>query len=98
MDDGQYTVTVTVTDDDGGVGSGSFTVTVTNVAPTVWTASDVTGVEGSAVQFAATFSDPGVLDTHSALIDWGDGSTSAGVVSGTSLRSQISFPCGKARP
>ncbi len=35
------------------------------------------------VQFVATFSHPGVLDTHSAVIDWDDGATSAGVVSGT---------------
>ena len=93
-----YPVTLTVIDTAGSTASHTITVAITNVAPTVLTASDVTGVEGSAVQFVATFTDPGVLDTHSAVIDWGDGASSVGLLSGTSLRSQISFPCGKARP
>jgi len=91
-EDGDYPVTLTVIDTAGSTASHTITVTVTNVAPTVLTATDVTGVEGSAVQFVATFTDPGVLDTHSALIDWGDGATSVGMVSGSSLRPQISFP------
>jgi hypothetical protein len=82
-EDGDYPVTLTVLDTAGSTASHTITVTVTNVAPTVLTASDVTDVEGSAVQFAATFTDPGVLDGHSAVIDWGDGTTSVGVVSGT---------------
>jgi hypothetical protein len=76
-----YPVTLTVIDTAGSTASHTITVTITNVAPTVWTATDVTGVEGSVVQFAATFTDPGVLDTYSALIDWGDGASSAGLVS-----------------
>jgi PKD repeat protein len=90
-EDGDYPVTLTVIDTAGSTASHTITVTVTNVAPTVLTASDVTGVEGSAIQFVATFTDPGVFDTHSALIDWGDGTTSAGVLSGSSSRPQITL-------
>ena len=34
----------------------------------------------SPVSLAATFSDANALDTHTAVIDWGDSSTSAGIV------------------
>ena len=81
QDDGTYTVTVTVRDDDGGTGTASFTVTVNNAVPTVLTATDLSGMEGANLDFVATFSDAGVLDTHTAIVHWSDGSTTAGVVS-----------------
>jgi PKD repeat protein len=82
-DNGQYDVTVTVTDDDGGAGSDALHVTVRNVAPTVDAGNDQSGVdEGALVQLdPAAFTDPGTLDTHSAAIGWGDGTTAAGTVS-----------------
>lgn len=51
------------------------TVTVNNVAPTVTElAQDKTEVnEGEAVTVNVTFEDPGELDTHEVLVDWGDG-------------------------
>jgi len=74
-DNGVYTVVITVTDDDSGESSDSFTVTVVNVAPMVNAGSDQTSEEGSSVSLApASFSDPGTDDSHSATIDWGDGS------------------------
>ena len=79
-DDGQYTVDVTVTDDDGGVGTSSFLVTVRNVAPTVLTATNLNGAVGTRLDFTATFSDPGVFDTHTAIVQWGDGATSVAAV------------------
>jgi PKD domain/RTX calcium-binding nonapeptide repeat (4 copies)/Beta-propeller repeat len=36
--------------------------------------------EGDAVSIMATFSDPEVPDTHTATIDWGDGSITTGIV------------------
>jgi hypothetical protein len=74
-DNGIYTVTVTVTDDDGGgIGNDTFTVTVNNVAPTVNAGADQTVNDGDTVSLApATFNDKGTLDTHTATIDWGDG-------------------------
>jgi PKD repeat protein len=74
-DNGVYTVQVTVTDDDSGVGSDTLEVTVNNVAPVVDAGADQTVDEGDTVNLdPATFSDAGTGDTHTATIDWGDGS------------------------
>jgi PKD repeat protein len=81
-DNGVYTVTLTVTDDDGGVGVDAMTVSVENVAPTVEAGADQTADEGGTVTLnPATFNDKGTLDTHSAVIDWGDGASEARTVS-----------------
>src|SRR5262249_27075461 len=57
------TVTFRVTDKDGGVGSDTVVVTVNNVAPTANAGPDQTVNEGSTVNLAGTFSDPGTVDT-----------------------------------
>ena len=81
-DNGIYTVTLTVTDDDGDADWNTLTVTVNNVVPTVSAGTDKTIGEGSLVELDPVgFSDAGVLDTHSAIIDWGDGIVEVGVVS-----------------
>ncbi len=81
-DDGVYTLTVTVTDDDGGAGSDTATVTVNNVAPVVEAGPDQSATIGETVALApATFTDAGVQDTHTATINWGDGSSGVGGVS-----------------
>lgn len=91
-DNGIYTVTLTMTDDDGGVGIDTMQVTVNNVAPTVDTGPDVANYSGQTHQLTATFTDPGMLDTHTATIDWGDGSVEAGVVGvGTVTGSHVYF-------
>ncbi len=83
-DDAVYPVTVTVTDDDGSVGANTAIVTVMNVAPTVEAGPDQTVNEGDTVNLdPATFTDPGVLDTHTAVVDWGDGTSVAGSVDQT---------------
>ncbi len=71
---GTYTVTLTVTDDDGGVGSDTLSVTVQNVTPSVDAGPDQTLVEGDTATVTASFTDPGVTDTHTATVNWGDGS------------------------
>lgn len=74
-DDGVYSVVVTVEDDDSSSGGDTTLVTVRNVAPTVEAGADATIDEGGSFSLApATFNDKGTLDTHTASIDWGDGS------------------------
>ena len=75
VDDDVVTLTLTVTDDDGATDTATATVTVNNVAPTVEAGADQAVAEGDAVSLdPATFTDPGTADTHTATIDWGDGS------------------------
>ncbi len=72
-DDGDYEITVCVRDVDNDVtGCGPLLVEVINADPIVDAGPDqrVTGP----VQIAASYADPGILDTHTATIDWGDGS------------------------
>jgi hypothetical protein len=74
--EGQYRLTVTATDDDGGSTEQSEDHRVRNVAP----ADIVLGLsaavidEGDEVTLSGSFFDPGVLDTFTVVIDWGDGS------------------------
>jgi N-acetylneuraminic acid mutarotase len=84
-DEGSYTVAVTITDNQGAAQTATTTVTVANVAPTV---QPITGIPASvkvntAITPSATFTDPGTLDTHTAVWNWGDGTTSAGTVTET---------------
>jgi hypothetical protein len=73
-DDGVYTATVCVIDDDGASACDTFTVLVNNVAPTLTAGSDQAVGERQTVSLApATFNDLGTLDTHTATINWGDG-------------------------
>jgi hypothetical protein len=78
---GVYIVTVCVSD---GLASGCdrLTITVENVSLTVDAGPDQSADEGSVVDLAAAFNDNDTLDTHTATIDWGDGSPpEAGLVS-----------------
>ena len=68
-------VTVTAADANGGTDSCSFGLTVNNVAPSCGPITLATPVElGDSALLEASFTDPGVRDTHSATWDWGDGS------------------------
>lgn len=75
-DNGNYTVTVVVTDNQGNTGTTMTSVIVNNVTPTVDTISVTPNPThiNSSTSASASFTDPGVLDTHTATIDWGDGS------------------------
>jgi hypothetical protein len=76
VDSGRYIARLRVQDDDGGVSpEREMTVVVNNVAPDVIAIGAQTIDEGDGIDgVIATFTDPGVLDTQAATIDWGDGS------------------------
>ncbi|MCB1055579.1 MAG: choice-of-anchor A family protein, partial [Acidobacteria bacterium] len=73
QDDGVFEVQVCVEDDDGGVGCGSVSATVVNVAPVVNAGEDRLALIDGAYELSVPFTDPGQLDTHAAIIRWGDG-------------------------
>lgn len=72
-DNGFYLVKLRVTDNDNAASIDDAQVVVSNVAPTVEAGENLKAVVGTAVSLAnATFTDPGLKDTHTASIDWGD--------------------------
>ena len=77
---GDFMVALDVTDTAGSVSSDQVALVVENVPPSILSVSDITGTTNQIVQFDATFFDPGVNDTHTAVIDWGDGTTSDGTI------------------
>ncbi|HEX4905873.1 MAG TPA: hypothetical protein VFU93_10500 [Acidimicrobiales bacterium] len=71
-----YPVTVTVVDDDTAVGAAGFLVPVHNVAPSAL-ALDLAATtldEHGVAELSGSFNDPGTPDTHTVVVDWGDGS------------------------
>jgi uncharacterized membrane protein len=82
-DDGPYVVTLVVTDSVGQAASDTLLVTVTNVAPAVAAGPDQTADEGVPVNFNGSFTDPGILDTHTIEWEFGDGGTAAGTLTPT---------------
>ncbi len=65
----------------------NVTVTAVNDAPVVTAGSGQTTDEGSSVSVDATFTDvdQDISEVYTASINWGDGNTTAGVVSGNSV-------------
>ena len=81
VDDLETTATLTVTDPHEASDTDDAMVTVNNVAPTVQDGPDWTiDLDGEGIDIGAGFSDPGAADTHTATVDWGDGSTDDGTV------------------
>lgn len=77
-DNGNYPVSLTVTDSFGQSNTARSAIAVSNVPPTVTAPAALTADEGSTVApAAATFNDKGTLDTHTAIVNWGDGSAVA---------------------
>jgi Ca2+-binding RTX toxin-like protein len=72
-----YDITVTVTDDDTGAHSSFADVKVYNVAPvfsSLVNDAEVPGdvLPGEPVTISGTFADPGSVDVHAVIVDWGD--------------------------
>jgi len=77
-----HTIAVQVTDPGGLSATDGTTVEVLTVGPLVGPiTAPVDPVQvNTEVNASADFTDPGVLDTHTAVWDWGDDSTSGGAV------------------
>src|SRR5262249_26301558 len=87
--DAPYAISATVTDKDNtgtasGTGGTDHTVAPSNVT---LSANPATSDENDTTTLSGSFADPGTLDTHTVVINWGDGSAdttlslSAGVLS-----------------
>lgn len=82
-DNGNFLVVVTV-QDSGNLGDeASFHVLVRNVQPqnVTWN-GPLFAARGQSLAFAGSFTDPGTGDTHTASVDWGDGSVTAAAITG----------------
>ena len=77
-DNGVYNVTLTVTDTGSLASTDNVLITVNNVAPSVNAGSDLTGSLNAAIQFNGSFTDPGTLDTHTIVWDFGDSTMQSG--------------------
>ncbi len=75
VDDAAIHLDLLVTDAAGLTGIDNTSVTVTNRPPLV-SPLVVAQLQGRRVGIGSAFADPGRLDTHTALVRWGDGSDS----------------------
>ena len=84
-DNGIYTVTLTVSNGITTSTAAAATATIENVLPAVGAiAGPASPVQISTnMTVTAGFTDQGVADTHTAVLDWGDGTSSAGTVTET---------------
>jgi PKD repeat protein len=84
IDNGVFTVQVRVTDAGGLSSVDAATVTVRNLPPVITSLLFNSPVRvGVEVNARATFKDAGINDTFTAVWKWGDGTTSAGTVNGS---------------
>jgi hypothetical protein len=84
-----YAISVSVTDKDGGSTTGSTSATVDNVAPTITSFAGTDSLAGALAftpsTFNGTFTDPGTLDTHTAVLNWGTGEGSTSLALGPNV-------------
>jgi hypothetical protein len=65
-----YTITLAVCDNDGGTDQAAVPAVVRNVAPTLPTLPDQEVAAGALLTLTLTFADPGLLDGHTAVVQW----------------------------
>jgi hypothetical protein len=85
-DDGTHQISVRVSDGLFSVDA-SATLVIENVSPAIESVSTTAASVGDArpgqtVSVSAAFADLGLLDVHTATIDWGDGQQSSATISG----------------
>jgi PKD repeat protein len=83
-DNGTFIIGLRVTDSGGLIATDTVNITVANVSPTITSiTAPVSPVQlGVTVNVSASFTDPGTLDSFTALWTWDDGTTSIGSVNG----------------
>lgn len=83
-DDGTWTLTLTANDGTNPPVADSMTLTIANAAPTVKITSpaDLEVLTSTTVTLRANVADPGANDVLTCTVDWGDGTTSQGTISG----------------
>ena len=92
-DDGTWTLTLTADDGTNPPVSDSLTLSVTNAVPVVNAGTDRFITIGDTITLVpATFTDAGPNDTHTATIDWGDGTVEPGVVTQGAGSGSVTFP------
>src|SRR5262249_27932365 len=64
---------VTLSDDATGPATGTATATVTNVAPSDLVLNSGTIDENGTFTLSGSFTDPGTLDLHTVMVNWGEG-------------------------
>jgi 6-phosphogluconolactonase (cycloisomerase 2 family) len=83
-DDGLHSIRISAFDEDGST-QASKQVSVLNAAPTLSDLAVTSTSEGAITVLSGSITDPGVLDSFSLDIDWGDGtSESVALAAGTS--------------
>jgi len=86
-DEGTYWIRLRVTDDGGAQATATATINVSNAAPSISAmGGDTTGLEGGAMNWTVTASDPGSGDVLTYAWDFGDG-ISATTASGAGAHS-----------
>lgn len=94
-ENGDFLVNVELYDPMGNViGSNSITVHVLNVAPNITSIENLPSDPipvGTTVDLSATFTDPGLLDTHIAAVNWGDGTEEAANVNERTITSSHTY-------
>lgn len=89
---GSWTVGLRVTDSAGKVGTDTAQVTVGNITPSLTSAgASGTLLEGSALTFSASATDPGTADVLTYLWTFGDGSSASGATVQKSFADNGSF-------
>ncbi len=79
------TITVTVEDAAAASDTASASITVNNVAPAIGLIQapvEPVSINDQPISFTAVFTEPGTVDTHTAVWTWGDGNTDPGGISG----------------
>jgi len=79
-DDYSGNIGLNVTDNDGLTDTDSTTVTIVNVAPIANAGPDQTVFAGDTINFTGSMTDPGWLDIHTILWDFGDGTNASGTL------------------